>query len=275
MYAGFNLKNINFKTKEMQDEYYKIGQTELHKNKENIQRNLKEYICNKDVLDGTLIEADWFRQIQADIFISHSNSDEKLAVSLAGFLHKNFGISSFIDSYIWGYVNELLKELDGKYCPLKKDEKGCITSYSYENRNITTSHAHMMLAMALLKMIDGTECFFFLNTSKSITLSDSIREQTLSPWIYSELSMSKIIGRKPKEKHRAKKITASRKDFSQDIRILYEAPLEDLIELNAEDINDWVNRFKSESLKQKLIKQETYDGDALDVLYELKEVPKI
>lgn len=270
MYAGFNLKNIKFKTEEMQDEYYEIGKIELHKNKECIQRSLKEYICNKNVLDGTLIEADWFPQIQANVFISHSNNDEQLAVSLAGFLYKEFGINSFIDSYIWGYVNKLLKELDGKYCPLKKDEKGFITSYSYESRNITTSHAHMMLSMALLKMIDGTECFFFLNTSKSITLSDAIKDQTLSPWIYSELAMSKIIGRKTKEFHRDVRVVRAYKNFSQNIKIGYDAPLDHLIELNCDDINNWL---KNNSLLEVESKDKAYD--ALDTLYKLKVISVI
>lgn len=271
MYAGFNLKDIKFESIEIQNKYYEIGENELNKNKESIQSSLKEYICDKDVLDGTLIAKDWFPQIQSNIFISHSHTDKKLAVSLAGFLHEEFEISSFIDSYIWGYVNDLLKELDYKYCPLKKDEKGVITAYNYDNRNITTSHVHMMLAMALLKMIDETECFFFLNTSKSISLSDSIKANTLSPWIYSELVISQRIGRKPKNVHRNDKQIIASKNFSEDIKIKYEAPLGQLIKLNSIDINNWSIKSKENN---QLIKTEKKDTP-LDILYKLKEVPEI
>jgi hypothetical protein len=53
----------------------------------------------------------------------------------------------------------------------------------------------MMLSTALSKMIDKAECLFFLKTPKSIMVSE-IKTKTLSPWIYSEIAISKIIQKK-------------------------------------------------------------------------------
>ena len=66
------------------------------------------------------MQANWFPQIKADIFISHSHKDEDLALALAGWLKVSFGLTAFIDSCVWGYANDLLKMIDYKYCYQKK-----------------------------------------------------------------------------------------------------------------------------------------------------------
>lgn len=52
----------------------------------------------------------------------------------------------------------------------------------------------MILNTALAKMIYQTECLIFVNTENS-TIKENITDEskTLSPWIYSELALSKII----------------------------------------------------------------------------------
>lgn len=145
---------------------------------------------NED-LDGSKLSNEWFPSIHADIFISHSHKDEKLAIKLAAWLFQNFGLNCFIDSTVWGYSDELLKELDNHYCLNENGE-----TYSYEKRNMTTSHVHMMLSTALNNMIDRSECLFFLNTKNSIIddkLDPEDSDQTYSPWLYNEISTFNIV----------------------------------------------------------------------------------
>lgn len=75
--------------------------------------------------------------------------------------------------------------------------------YNYESRNITTAQVHLILNMALAKMIHNTECFMFLKTDNSVRMKNGISsEETESPWICDELLMANIITRRSKEIHR-------------------------------------------------------------------------
>lgn len=64
-----------------------------------------------DILDGVAIQDDWFPEINADIFISHSHGDCDLANGIAGWMNEEFGLRCFIDSNVWGYTNDLLRIL--------------------------------------------------------------------------------------------------------------------------------------------------------------------
>ena len=77
---------------------------------------LNKFALSQNTLDGDAIMSNWFPKIQADIFISHSHADEKYVITLAGFLNEKFGLRSFIDSCVWGYSVELLKEIDNRFC---------------------------------------------------------------------------------------------------------------------------------------------------------------
>ena len=83
-----------------------------------VYKELDSYIDRKDnlgAIDGTKLQEDWFKEMSIDVFISHSHADEKLAVSIAGWLYKEFNLSSFVDSRIWGYANDLLGEMNKRY----------------------------------------------------------------------------------------------------------------------------------------------------------------
>ena len=166
MFSGFNVtideNTIGY------DYFYGAGKDVLQSNRAVIHENLREYICNRDLLDGSLMASDWFPEIEADIFLSHSHTDEKFVVSFAGWLYQLFGVRAFVDSMVWGYSNDLLKIIDDEYC-LKSSG-----SYSYDKRNYSTSHVHMMLSMALTKMIDKCESVFFINTPNSVSVSKGI-----------------------------------------------------------------------------------------------------
>jgi hypothetical protein len=191
MYRGFKLTIADYE-KDFNN-FYLIGKKILEEQKNTTQKVLKDYIDSDGILNFNLIEKDWFPTIDSHIFISHSHKDEKLAVSLTGYLYKNFNLKCFVDSLIWEYSNDLLKEIDKKYCLLENKK-----TYDYDKRNISTSYVHNVLLMALTKMIDKTECLLFLNTPSSISITNIINneEYTFSPWLYSELKISEII-RKP------------------------------------------------------------------------------
>ena len=219
-------------------------------NKTEVHHNIKKYVIGESgVINGTKLQNDWFPQINCDVFISHSHRDEKVAIALAGWLYKTFGLTSFIDSCIWGYANDLLKDIDNEYC------RNNNRSYNYNRRNYSTSHVHMMLNMALMQMIDKTECLFFLNTPNSICLDD-IETSTLSPWIYSEIGISQII-----EKTLKRKRTFTRRTTDSSIRESIEVPdfkyklnLEHLAVINHSHLNNWAKCNKKKT-------------DALDYLY--------
>ena len=136
------------------------------------------------------IADDWFPDIDTHVFISHSHADEKLACQFADYLMKEFKIKSFIDSKFWGHSIDLLKKIDNDYCLNENEE-----TYSYELRNQSTSHIHMILATSLAKMMDKCECFIFLDTKNS-NYSNSNKFYTRSVWINYEIYLSSLLKQK-------------------------------------------------------------------------------
>lgn len=118
-----------------------------------------------------------------NVFISHSHNDKTKAENLAKWL-KNRGYEPFLDNYIWGSADYLLRKLDDKYC---LHENG--HSYDYDKRNFSTSHVHAMLSMAIFEMISRCESFIFIESAESINFNilRDYGSKTLSPWIYLEL----------------------------------------------------------------------------------------
>ena len=158
-------------------------------------QQLDNFIDGNNTINANKLCEKWFPSVEADIFISHSHVDENLAIYLAGWFKQHLGLNCFIDSCVWGYSNELLKQLDKKYSYDTLSD-----SYTYEKRNLTTAHVHMLLSSAIAKMIDKTEILLFLNTPNSINISKEINNNglTISPWIYYELLISSIIRKRTK-----------------------------------------------------------------------------
>lgn len=198
MFSRFNLSGLTeefFGGKDACEKYQKhyrkdvLGLTDEDKENDLFRKTLRHYLQANGNLDAATMEQEWFGSVQADIFLSHSHRDETLIEAFAGWLHEKCGVFAFVDSSLWGYADDLLLEIDNDYC--KNDGKN---TYSYELRNISTSYVHMILNTALAKMIYQTECLIFVNTENS-TIKENITDEskTLSPWIYSELALSKII----------------------------------------------------------------------------------
>lgn len=198
--------------------YYDEGVQHLKKVKDFLDKKLDEFERIGEHIDASSVMDKWFPNTSSHMFISHSNADETQVIMLCGWLKKELGIDSFVDSKLWGYSNELLKILDDKY---SKNSLG--VNYSYNKRNVSTSHVHVMLMSSLMKMIDKAECLIFVNTDSSVELGEAIKEEkTLSPWIYNELSVSNIMRVNTPQRRRG-------------IKIATESAKSDSVELYAED----------------------------------------
>ncbi len=230
MYTGFSLNNISF------DEYNvtKNWDALFSGHKQKTYLYLYKYITQDGIINGDKIQEDWFPEIKADIFISHSHDDADSALHLARLLYDRFNLVSFIDSFVWGYANDLLREIDNKYCKTNKD------LYDYNKRNYSTSHVHMMLMTALNKMIDKTECIFFLNTENSIVLND-IENSTLSPWIYGEIEITRTIQKKsPEETRECIKLAEGGKLYEEfGLKIRYPLNIAHLNQLDVNKFSQW------------------------------------
>lgn len=241
--------------------YQEIGHNLFDQQQYVVRPILQKYILSDDVINGTQMQENWFPQMDAHVFISHSHQDSALAQGLAGWLHETFGIKAFVDSTIWGYAEDLLRLLDNKFC---LQDGGPL--FDYQRRNYSTAHVYMMLQNALSKMIDSCESIFFLNTPNS-TVESIIKTSTNSPWIYSELSLTALIRKKTPQRF----LTEINKSFSEQqrslleshrLKIEYQLDLGHLISLTTSDIVDWKHNCT------RLL--QTGPTQVLDQLYQLK-----
>ncbi|AKA68114.1 hypothetical protein [Clostridium scatologenes] len=250
MFVGFKL-NID---ENLFNDYdtccYNTGNKSFNLDRKKFEKSLENFILKDGSLDGSNIQSDWFPQIDADIFISHWHKDKDMAIALSGWLNRNFQLNAFVDSCAWGYCENLLKEIDNKYCLIDG------RYYDYTKRNYSTSHVHMMLCTALVKMMDKAECLFFLNTPNLIKTSYII-EKTQSPWIYMEIAAAKLIRKTPRE------IFASKQNFNFNVN--YNLDMEHLYEINYQDLEKWrIRCFKYGKGLDKFQK--------LDELYKIKNI---
>lgn len=228
MYSRFKL---SISSEDVVD-YEKQGERIFEEYRTKIQRNLQQFINEDNVIDGNKLQEEWFSSdCEFDVFLSHSHQNKKLAIQLAGFLHQKLELTTFIDSCLWGYSNDLLLKIDNTYC---KNPSG--DTYSYEKRNCSTSHVHMMLSIALMTMMDKCEAVFFLNTPESICLGNVVSgQETSSPWIYNELSLANIIRTARKPSKELKKLAeCEQKDFAhynldKALGAFYDLSMQDLI----------------------------------------------
>lgn len=257
MFKAFSLDLHGIESYDIKDsKYLEI----MQKQKISIIQKIQQFKREDGFFDGAKMQADWFPNIEGniDIFISHSHEDEKSAIALAAFLYDKFNLVSFIDSLVWKNSTDLLKLIDNEFC--KNDGEN---TYDYALRNQSTSHVYMMLTVALTEMIDKCECLFFLNTPESVTPYDSVQDGTISPWIFSEISMAKLIRQKFPKDHRSRQLQekiAADSLVRSYITIKYDLPTGHLITLSYDDIRDWHNVYRGKGIH------------ALDALYELKGI---
>ena len=178
-----NINTINRLCDEVCNEIYNFKLK-----KANFKKSIRQFIKPEaGILNGSTIKDVYFPSttldgFKYDFFISHSHNDEKAAIVLASWLETYYDCSCFIDSLVWKSADELLKEIDDRYC-YKKHTK----TYDYKKRNFTTSHVHAILSMALLETIKNSKCCIFIESDESISLSNGLRKKTFSPWLYEEI----------------------------------------------------------------------------------------
>lgn len=257
MYAKFKLNELKFLDELnsiKKEEYKQEGENIFKRNLGIVRKKLEEYLSPTGKLKMTEIQEDWFPEIKADIFLSHSHQDEQKALILAGYLKKKFGLVTFIDSLVWGNFLDLLKEIDEKY---NKQENG---SYNYKKSTRASVNVNLTLMMALTKMLDRCECAFFLGSPNSISISESSSENvTNSPWIYSEIEILNVIqSRKPERIKGLQEFSGVQNSVSFNPE--YEVNLKEFKELDNETFTKWTNQ------KSQL------PQDALDFLYKITEI---
>lgn len=98
MYSRFN---VNLDSTNFLKDYYEIGRAVLRDNQIKLHAALDFYTDGNGTIDGGKLQEDWFSTIPVDVFISHSHKDVDIAISLAGWLHKELGLSAFVDSCLW------------------------------------------------------------------------------------------------------------------------------------------------------------------------------
>lgn len=265
MYRGLEIKvNSNFFTKEYFTELISSGTNRYASTKKEVEEVISSFTLKNGNIDGTKMQSNWFPQIKADIFLSHSHQDEKLAIALSQWMYLNFGLNVFVDSLIWGYANKLLKLIDDEYCL----NCNCET-YNYFKRNYSTSHVHMMLSTALTMMIDNAECVMFLNTPNSVTPNDIINK-TESPWIYSEIAMTRLIRQKPVNDYRLQRITESFSEggkLEKSLKVEYNIQTDHLSNIDYDILIKWRDQWDYKGRKHN----PNYSAYALDLLYKLTD----
>lgn len=237
MYRGFNVENIPFRLMDCWVERFDAQFPKLA-----IHENLEKYCRMNGDFDASSIQEAWFPQWDFDVFISHSHADEKLAKAFAWALQENFDLKVFVDSAVWGYFDTLLK----KIC------------YNTGLSN-AVSHAHMMLTMALMKMIDRTECLFFLNTPKSINLDEEFNTGTYSPWLYTEIGISRMIEKKYPKRYESFSMENLQEKKLLKSSMWYQTDISHFTILKGVDLISWQKTYQSH-------KDDVY---SLDVLYKL------
>ena len=229
MYQGFQIKVPETCFRQYEDD----GRNAYQSQKNNVRSTIDSFKNSDETLDASKITADWFPNIESDVFISHSKKDSALAVGLAGFLNYEFGLTSFVDSCVWGYSDDLLKLIDDRYCWQPNNR-----TYNYTKRNRSTSHVNMMLTAALSKEINKSECVIFLNTPSSLLTSDYIDDYaTDSPWIYVELAMTKLVQKRSPSEHR--ELAKSQVQMDEALRIRYALDIDHLKEISIDDLKTW------------------------------------
>lgn len=260
MYIKFKIEKLFYidnLSEEEKKEYLEKGEKIFSTQKEEVNRKIKEYLLPDKSIDVQRLSEDWFKEVEADIFISHSHKDKKEAIILSGILYEKFKLKCFIDSTIWGNSLDLLKEIDENYNKLANG------SYSYEGSTWAASNVHLILMIALKKMIDKSECILFLKTPNSIKIDKSInkKENTASPWIFAEIEIANSIEITKPERYELD--STNKLGYAENylLGFSYQTNLDEFYDINDEIFEDWLG----ERSKNK---------NALDILYEIIEEKK-
>lgn len=187
-------------------------------------------IIKGDTLKDAYFPSGLFDGSNYDVFISHSHSNEEEAHLLAAWLKKYKNLSCFVDSFAWGSADQLLKEIDDKYCYRKHSK-----TYDYKKRNFTTSHVHAILSMALLDTILRSKYCIFIESTESVPLNSGLKKKTLSPWLYEEVKYMQLF----QPKRETKMFSEGLEKAIADCKIAYDVA--DISQFPFLNYNDFAN----------------------------------
>lgn len=195
MYSKFRLKtNLLQSYLDEFERHNALTPVDIDKERLKVYKRLKCFEGENGVIDGKALQDYVFpngKVNEYNVFISYSHNDEKLAKRLVAYLQNFCGLNVFLDYYVWKSADSLLKKIDDRYCKTRDGKH-----YIYGRRNYSTSHIHAMLTMAIMDIINKTECCIFLDSEHSIHMDDlnnTNKARTLSPWLYEELSFMKYL----------------------------------------------------------------------------------
>src|SRR5690606_41491864 len=113
MFRAFDLKSLSSSTL---SSYEAQGKILLGEQRYRAAKELDDYFNSDGELEAEDIFEDWFANVDADVFLSHSHADKDDVYALAAFLKHEMGLTAFVDSAVWGYADDLLKRFDNILC---------------------------------------------------------------------------------------------------------------------------------------------------------------
>lgn len=242
MYSKFKVDIENYTFSPV---LYDTGKIILTSHKNTVKSKLDRFVdYDTGIINGDLLEKELFKEIKADVFLSHSHSDERLAVTFAGWLKTYFNLTAFVDSCVWEYANDILEEINNRYNLIRKESDGSKT-YSHNKANYAASHVYLMLNSALNNMINKTECFMFIDTKQSCFYMDKDKAsgKTLSPWIYSEIVMANTM--KTSDLKRAYQLTEfAHSEIRNQLQISHNLDFSTFVDLDSSDLDIWKKNKK-------------------------------
>ena len=199
------------------------------------------------------------------IFVSHSHADINLIEQFAIVMKRVFGVNCFVDSMVWEKKDEILTILNEPNIIEKRD--GVITRYAHEPVIRTTDHVHAMLSMALMEMIDRCEMCLFVHSDNSVLptiKTNDFKEETLSAWIYEEISMMNRIRLNPIEGRSRMEIreftmNGRHSDAHREYKITHPLDLKNFVELHIDELplnergTQWLDTLYANVLNKQII----------------------
>lgn len=250
MYRGFRL--TGFRSGPLRRA---LGKLAYDQQSSQILDELELMLNGTGVIDAADLEDAWFPEVSADVFISHSHADEQNALGLARWLRDEFGLAAFVDSAVWRHSDQLLLGLDRRFSRLKL-KPGL---FDYEASSRAASHVHMLLSVALTKMLDRAEAVIFLDTPNSIIAKSQVKgTTTYSPWLYHEIAMTRVLRRTRPERTFEEMVKSAEqvRIAGAGPRVRFEVPLDHFASLTPHALKTWRARCFGEK-----------GAHTLDVLY--------
>ncbi|MEG0378745.1 MAG: hypothetical protein RR614_09740 [Eubacterium sp.] len=177
---------------------------------------LRECIDLKHTPNGDFLLKDWFAAEEPRVFLSHSKEDEALAYRFADWLYEEFGIATFLDSFVWEAADMLVQETG-------QNAGGRIP---------------VLLNNELMKLVDHCECILFMNTQNA---GKDIETRPELAWIYSEIEASRLITKKKPKRFKKRNFALTR---GTQFELHFDEQFKNLIPLDVDELIRWHDRYK-------------------------------